>query len=146
RDGGERLGFFPVVERDVGQDPPGERPRDPVARAGGRGRRDDQEAPGGGKEPLPRRVEEARPDPDSRQGGTRRRRHHELLGLPARAPSRSGGGASPSSSSCPRGTRAGACVMRSMPEVVFGKAITSRSDVAPAAIAQIRSSPRAMPP
>ena len=52
----------------------------------------------------------------------------------------------PTSRSCSSSTGAGAPVSASAPDAVFGKAITSRIESAPARRWTIRSSPKAMPP
>src|SRR5262245_6606842 len=52
----------------------------------------------------------------------------------------------PSSRNCFSSTSEGASVIRSVAEAVLGKAMTSRSELAPAMSITMRSRPRAMPP
>ena len=65
---------------------------------------------------------------------------------PGASPRCSPSTAIPSSASCRGSTPEGASVIRSVAEVVFGKAMTSRIEAAPASSMTSRSRPRAMPP
>ncbi len=152
-DRGEGLGGLAVGDREVEQWRRRQRRADPLGPGPRGGGADQQEAAGGRREVPARGVEQPRADPDR----ARRVIFSAADGDPLRlvpGVRRSGrahapvflGGSSPSSASCSGKTRAGAFVIRSIPEVVLGKAITSRREEAPAAIAQMRSRPSAIPP
>src|SRR5262249_8471731 len=133
-----------VVEGDLAEETGPQGPPDRIE-PGLRGpRTDEHEAPRRRVEIARRVLEQIGADPGDAL--VRRPADRDPLDGPRAHRSRGAGGSRPSAGSCSGKTEAGAFVMRSMPEVVFGNAMTSRSDDAPAAIAQMRSRPRAMPP